>query len=156
MSANLAIITGSCLMIWGCLGYFGFVEPIKLRSPFVTRSHYEDVVGELRRQLAEKESERQKCWDLLAQMGFGTKVFDTSSRFAGSEQARNVAAEQEDEEAPIKTPDIPTARLRPSQIMRKMDLAKIREYQDKHRLARKAEVLAEVTAILDGKAVASG
>src|SRR5215831_9748557 len=154
MSANLAIITGSCLMIWGLLGYFGFVEPIKLMSPFVTRSHYEDVVGELRRQIAEKESERQKCWDLLAQMGFGTKVFDISSCVAGSGQTGNVAPEPEDEAAPIRTPDIPIARLRPSQIMRKMDLEKIREYQEKHRLARKAEVLAEVTAILDGKAVA--
>lgn len=156
MSASLATITGSCLLIWGFLGYFGLVQPIKLRSPFVTRNHYEDVVGELRRQLAEKEAERQKCWDLLAQMGFGTKVFDISSCLAGSGLARNVTADPEDEEAPIRTPDIPTARLRPSQIMRKMDMEKIKEYQNKHRLARKAEVLAEVTAILDGKAVASG
>jgi hypothetical protein len=154
MSANLAVLVGSGLMIWGLLGYFGFVDPIKLRSPFVTRSHYEDVVGELRRQIAEKESERQKCWDLLAQMGFGTKVFDTSSHLAGSGQAGNIADDPEDEVAPIKTPEIPTARLRPSQIMRKMDMEKMREYRDKHRLARKAEVLAEVTAILDGKAVA--
>jgi hypothetical protein len=163
-------------MIWGFLGYCGFVPPIELRSPFVTRGHYEDVVGELRRQIAEKELERQKCWDLLAQMGFGTKVFDCSSRVAGSGQALKII---EDEgttaEAPspqqaniglaggpvavpqeARTPTIPIARLRPSQIMRRMDMEKLREYQEKHRLARKAEVLAEVTAIVNGKALDSG
>jgi len=150
MSASFAIITGSCLMIWGFLGYCGLVQPVKLQSPFVTRGHYEDVVGELRRQIAEKEAERQKCWDLLAQMGFGTKVFDLRT----IESDEPTAEADVPQEAP--TPTIPTARQRPSQIMRKTDMEKLREYQAKHRLARKAEVLAEVTAIVNGKVLDSG
>ena len=50
-------------------------HPMKL--PFVTRSHYEEMVGELRRQLAERERELYRLKDLIFKEHFGVQLHDT-------------------------------------------------------------------------------
>jgi hypothetical protein len=48
-----------------------------MNLPFVTRSHYEEMVGELRRQLAERERELYRLKDLIFKEHFGVQLHDT-------------------------------------------------------------------------------
>jgi hypothetical protein len=111
--------------------------------PFVTRSHHEDMISELRSQLAAKESERQKYIDILAQMGWGVKVFGADDQ-------------PEIEETPAattssSTPTVPLARMRPTQAARVISGKLQREYDDKIRSDRKAAILDGVAAIVNGQ-----
>lgn len=111
--------------------------------PFVTLSHHTEMVAELRSQIAEKESERQKYIDILAQMGWGVKVF-------------GVDEEPEIEETPApaqtsSTPTVPLSRMRPSQAARVITAQKQREYDEKLKTHRRAEVLHGVAAIIGDK-----
>jgi hypothetical protein len=111
-----------------------------MRFPFVALSHHEEMVAELRSQLAEKESERQKYIDILAQMGWGVKVFGADEQ-----------PEIEETPAPEKassTPTIPLSRMRPSQAARVISQKKQREYDEKIKTNRKAVVLEGVAAII--------
>jgi hypothetical protein len=108
--------------------------------PFVTRSHHEEMVAELRGQLAAKESERQKFIDILAQMGWGVKVF-------GADETPEI----EETPAPKQssnTPTVPLARMRPTHAARVISGKLQREYDDKIKAHRKNEVLQGVAAII--------
>jgi len=111
--------------------------------PFVTRSHHDDMISELRRQLAAKESERQKYIDILAQMGWGVKVFGAGDQ-------------PEIEETPAaktssSTPTVPLARMRPTQAARVISGRLQREYDEQLKNNRRAEVLQGVAAIIGDK-----
>ncbi|HEV7522999.1 MAG TPA: hypothetical protein VGP89_17995 [Candidatus Angelobacter sp.] len=110
--------------------------------PFVTRSHHEDMVAELRSQLAAKESERQKFIDILAQMGWGVKVF-------GSDDQPEI--EETPEQAQASTPTVPLSRMRPSQAARVISHQKQRDYDEKLKTVRRDEVLQGVAAIIGDK-----
>lgn len=114
-----------------------------MKLPFISRSHHEDVVAELRRQLAEKESERKLYLDLLGQMGYGVKFFGQD---APAEQA-----EDQEQAGTVHSPDVPLSAMRPSAIMRQQTIKKAREFEDKRNLYRKAAVIDEVAAIVNGK-----
>lgn len=111
-----------------------------MRFPFVTRSHHEDMIRELRSQLAAKESERQKYIDILAQMGWGVKVF-------GSDDQPEIE-ETPEPTSSGSTPTVPLARMRPTQAARVISSRLQREYEDKIRTNRKNEVLQEVAAVI--------
>jgi hypothetical protein len=108
--------------------------------PFVTRSHHEDMLSELRRQLAQKESERQKYIDILAQMGWGVKVF-------GADDQPEIEETPEPKQS-SNTPTVPLARMRPTQAARVISGQLQRKYEDKIRMNRKNEVLQEVAAVI--------
>lgn len=112
------------------------------RFPFVTLSHHEEMVAELRGQIAEKESERQKYIDILAQMGWGVKVF-------GSDDQSEI--EETQEQAQNTTPTVPLSRMRPSQAARVKSAQLARAYDEKIKAHRKTEVLQGVAAIINGK-----
>src|SRR6185312_7372858 len=114
-----------------------------MRFPFITRSHHEDVVQRLEKQLADVQAERKAYLDTLAQMGFGVKFFAT-------EDKPEVEIDDEPEQKTATSPTVPITRMRPSAIMRSMDAKKQREYETKLGQQRKDEVLAGVAAIIDG------
>lgn len=113
-----------------------------MRFPFVTLRHHEEMVAELRNQIAQKESERQKYLDLLAQMGWGVKIF-------GSDGEPGI--EETPESTQTDTPTVPLQRMRPTQRARVISRQKEREYQDKINMTRKAAVLENVAAIIGGE-----
>lgn len=112
------------------------------RFPFVTLSHHEEMVAELRGQIAEKESERQKYIDILAQMGWGVKVF-------GSDDQPEI--EETPEQAQSSTPTVPLSRMRPSQAARVKSAQLARAYDEKIRNGRKSAILDGVAAIVNGQ-----
>lgn len=112
--------------------------------PFVTRSHHEEMVAELRSQIAEKESERQKYIDILAQMGWGVKVF-------GADDEPQIEETPEQPKTVSTTPTVPLSRLRPSQAARVITAQKQREYDEKIKTNRRTAVLENVAAIVNGQ-----
>lgn len=116
-----------------------------MKLPFISRAHHEDVVSELRRQLAEKEAERKLYLDILAQMGYGVRFFSKDSA-----PAAEIEPEPEQTET-AQSPEVPLSAMRPSAIMRQQTIKKAREYDQKRNLYRKAEVLDGVAAIIKGK-----
>lgn len=113
-----------------------------MRFPFVTLHHHEEMVAELRSQLAEKESERQKYLDILAQMGWGVKIF-------GSDGETEI--EETPEPAQATTPTVPLQRMRPTQAARVLSGKLQRQYEEKRKMFRKAEVLDSVAAVINGE-----
>ena len=110
--------------------------------PFITRSHHEDVVGRLEKQLADVQAERKAYLDTLAQLGFGVKFF-------AKDEAPEAQPEPETSKQPTTaSPTVPLSRLRPSAIMRSMDAKKQREYEHKMGVQRKDQILSEVNAII--------
>jgi hypothetical protein len=112
--------------------------------PFVTRSHHEDMIAELRSQLSQKESERQKFIDILAQMGWGVKVFGTDDEPQIEETPETVAPA-------TSTPTVPLSRMRPSQAARVKSAEMQRRYDEKTRTIRKNAVIESVAAIIGGE-----
>lgn len=117
-----------------------------MKLPFIYRGHHEDVVAELRRQLAEKEAERKLYLDLLGQMGWGVKFFGENAQPATEEQT-----EETEQPRAAHSPDVPLSAMRPSAIMRQQSIRKAREYEDKLSMYRKAAVLDSVAAIINDK-----
>lgn len=109
--------------------------------PFITLRHHEDMIAELRSQLAEKESERQKYIDILAQMGWGVKVF-------GSDDEPQIEETPEQTAPATSTPTVPLSRMRPSQAARVKSGELQRRYDEKTRMTRKTAVLDTVAAII--------
>lgn len=98
------------------------------------------MISELRSQLAAKERERQKYIDILAQMGWGVKVFGADDQ-------------PEIEETPAattssNTPTVPLARMRPTQAARVISGRLQREYEDKIKDNRKNAALQQVAAVI--------
>lgn len=116
-----------------------------MRFPFVTLSHHEEMVSELRGQIAEKESERQKYLDLLAQMGWGVKIF------GADDQPEAEEIPEETQHQASSTPTVPLSRMRPSQAARVITARKQREYDEKINTVRRAAVLDGVAAIIGGE-----
>jgi hypothetical protein len=115
-----------------------------MRFPFVTLSHHEEMVSELRGQIAEKESERQKYLDILAQMGWGVKIF-------GTEDQPETEETPEAAQTSSSTPTVPLSRMRPSQAARVITAQKQRQYDEKIKTVRKTAVLDSVAAIINGE-----
>ena len=116
-----------------------------MRWPWISRLHHEELVTELRRQLAQKEDECRRYLNLLG--GFGTRIFNADDPEPESK------AEEQSEEIVQQSPLIPVGSMRPSQIMRTMDRKAEAEYQKKMGMIRRAEVMASVGAVIGDKLV---
>lgn len=56
-----------------------------MKSPWVSRSHHEEVCALLRGQLADCESERRACLNRLAVLGMGAELFPVAKTAADPE-----------------------------------------------------------------------
>jgi hypothetical protein len=117
---------------------------VNRQFPLVTRSHHEEVVAELRRQLAERERELHRLHDLIFKQQFGVQLHDSLP--SAPETAVPPDAPVDDAESQQQADQRRLASIRrtnPSQLGPALEQVMAR---NAHRMARSAHPVRTVNA----------
>lgn len=115
-----------------------------MNFPLVTRSHHEEVVAELRRQLAERERELHRLHDLIFKQQFGVQLHDSLP--SAPEAVIEPDTPVDDAEAQEQSDQRRLASIRrtnPSQLGPALEQVMAR---NAHRMARSAHPIRTVNA----------